>query len=99
MRGGTNGSTRRPNAVFHQKLMIATVKLLAPVYREVISEGVAEGLFDTGCPLEAAEMILTLSNFYLDADLFHWDPEAVPGKVCALADAAERILGAHKGYF
>ncbi len=87
------------NAVFHQKLMIALTKRLAPLYSEVISEGASERLFDTEYPLEAAQMLLTLSNFYLDSDLFQWEPEAMPDKIRAFSDAAERILGAAKGTF
>lgn len=87
------------NTVFHQKLMIALTKLLAPVYSETISQGVREGLFDTEYPFEAAQMLLTLSNFYLDSDLFAWEPETIPDKIRAFSDAAERILGAAKGTF
>lgn len=87
------------NAVLHQKLMIALTKQLAPVYAETISQGVAEGVLSTRYPLEAAEMILTLANLYLDRDLFAWSPEAMPHKIQALADAMEKIMGASHGCF
>lgn len=87
------------NAVFHEKLMIAAVKRLAPVFARMIEQGVAEQIFSTEHPLESAEMILTLSNFYLDDVLFHWNPETIPDKIRAVADSAERILGAKKGTF
>jgi AcrR family transcriptional regulator len=87
------------NAVLHQKLMIAITKQLAPVYAEVIAQGVTEGVLNTRYPLEAAEMILTLANLYLDRELFAWSPEAMPHKIQALADAMEKLLGASKGCF
>lgn len=87
------------NAVFHEKLMIAAVKRLAPVFARIVEQGVAEQVFSTECPLESAEMILTLSNFYLDDALFQWEPETMPDKIRAVADSAERILGAKKGTF
>lgn len=87
------------NAVFHEKLMIAAVKRLAPVFARIVEQGVAEQVFTTERPLESAEMILTLSNFYLDDALFHWEPETMPDKIRAVADSAERILGAKKGTF
>jgi AcrR family transcriptional regulator len=61
------------NAIFHQKLMVALVKELAPLYANVISQGVEENIFNTKYPLETAEMILTLSNFFFDIDLFGWN--------------------------
>lgn len=87
------------NAVFHEKLMIAAVKRLAPVFARIVEQGVAEQVFTTERPLESAEMILTLSNFYLDDALFQWEPETMPDKIRAVADSAERILGAKKGTF
>lgn len=87
------------NAVFHEKLMIAAVKRLAPVFARIVEQGVAEQVFTTERPLESAEMILTLSNFYLDDALFQWKPETMPDKIRAVADSAERILGAKKGTF
>ena len=87
------------NAVLHQKLMIAVTKQLAPVYAEVIAQGVTEGVLRTDYPLEAAEMILTLANLYLDRELFAWSPEAMPHKIQALADVMEKMLGTSKGCF
>jgi Transcriptional regulator len=87
------------NAVFHQKLMIAITKQMAPQYAKIISDGVAEGVFDTGHPQETAEMILTLANFYLDAGLFRWQPESIGEKILTFAENAERMLGAKKGTF
>ena len=87
------------NAVFHQKLMINITKKFAPIYAEIISQGVQEGIFNVTYPLETAEMILTLSNFYLDIDLFQWNAETITSKVIAFEDMLIRSLGAKKNTF
>ncbi|RXI39727.1 TetR/AcrR family transcriptional regulator [Clostridium tetani] len=80
------------NSIFHQKLMVALVKKLAPLYADVISQGVREKVFDTGYPLEAAQMILTLSNFFFDADLFGWSHQEMPAKLAAFKELFARTL-------
>jgi len=80
------------NAIFHQKLMAALVKKLAPVYANVISQGVREKIFDTDYPLELAQMILTLSNFFFDADLFGWSSQEMPAKLEAFIELFARSL-------
>lgn len=87
------------NAAFHQKLMASLVKSLAPVYAMVITQGIHENKFEAEYPLETAEMILTLTNFYLDADLFGWKPEEMPQKVNALEDFITKALKAKPGLF
>ena len=87
------------NAVFHQKLMAALVKELAPLYATVISQGVSEKVFYTEYPLETAQMILTLSNFYFDTDLFSWDPQEMPAKLLAFEALLTRVLKADPQLF
>lgn len=84
------------NKVFHQKLMIAFTKNLAPFYAEIIQEGVAKNEFETSFPLETAEMLLTLSNFYLDISLFQWSQESVKEKIKALEELTNKALGTKK---
>jgi len=87
------------NAVFHQKLMISITKQFAPIYAEIISQGVEEGIFHVRYFIETAEMILTLSNFYLDIDLFQWSIETMTLKVTAFEEMLTRSLGAEKNTF
>lgn len=87
------------NAIFHQKLMAALVKKLAPVYADVISQGVREKLFDTDYPLESAQMILTLSHFFFDADLFGWSSQEMPAKLDAFIELFARTLKADPRVF
>ncbi|QAA30478.1 TetR/AcrR family transcriptional regulator [Clostridium manihotivorum] len=87
------------NAIFHQKLMVILIKKSAPLYSEIITQGVKEGVFNVSCPQETAEMILTLSNFYLDADLFKWEEDILRYKVTAFEELLTRVLGAKSNTF
>lgn len=87
------------NAIFHQKLMAALVKELAPLYAKVISQGVKEKIVDTNYPLETAQMILTLSNFFFDTDLFGWEPQEMPVKLLAFEELLTLTLKAEPGLF
>ncbi|PEE36598.1 TetR/AcrR family transcriptional regulator [Bacillus pseudomycoides] len=87
------------NAIFHQKLIVSIIKQFAPIYAEIISQGVKEGIFNVTYPLETAEMILTLSNFYLDIDLFKWNKGTMISKVTAFEELLIRSLGAENNTF
>lgn len=87
------------NVIFHQKLMAAIVKQFAPIYAEIISQGVEEKIFSVKYPLETAEMVLTLTNFYFDIDLFKWNPETMEVKLKAFEKVLESALGAQKNIF
>lgn len=87
------------NAIFHQKLIVSIIKQFAPIYAEIISQGVKEGIFNVTYPLETAEMILTLSNFYLDIDLFKWNEGTMISRVTAFEELLTRSLGAENNTF
>lgn len=87
------------NAIFHQKLMVALVKELAPLYANVISQGVEENIFNTKYPLETAEMILTLSNFFFDIDLFGWSLCDMQKKIIAFEELLTLTLRAKPDTF
>lgn len=80
------------NAVFHQKIMIGLTKYLSPYFAEIIEQGIQEGVFYTNYPLEMAEMLLTLSNFYLDKELFQWDSQMIPQKIAAFEELVNKGL-------
>lgn len=88
--------TKKQNTVFHQKLMIAFTKHMAFFYADIIQDGVATKEFTTSYPLELAEMILTLSNFYIDIVLFQWDPQSLDRKVEALEELINASLHTKK---
>ena len=87
------------NAIFHQKLMAALVKELAPLYANVISQGLEENIFNTKYPLETAEMILTLSNFFFDIDLFGWNLCDMQKKMVAFEELLTLTLRAKPNTF
>jgi AcrR family transcriptional regulator len=87
---------RPENAVFHQKLMIAFTKCMAQFYSSIIQDGIKTNEFETPYPLEVAEMLLTLSNFYLDSALFQWKEESMKKKIDALEELANKSLGTKK---
>lgn len=87
------------NTIFHEKLIVSITKKFAPLYAEIIIQGISEGVFNVKYPLETAEMILTLSNFYLDKDLFKWDERSAVLKVIAFENILEKIVGADKNTF
>lgn len=81
------------NAVFHQKLMIAFTKYLSQYYCSIIQDGIENHELETTYPLEVAEMLLTLCNFYLDSALFGWEIESIKTKILALEELANKALG------
>lgn len=87
------------NSVFHQKLIVSIIKQCVPIYAEIILQGVKEGIFDVSYPVETAEMILTLSNFYFDMELFSWNEETMISKVTAFEELLTRILGVKNNTF
>lgn len=82
------------NAIFHEKLMAGLVKKLAPVYASVIEQGITENRFHSSYPMETAQMILTLSNFFFDDDLFHWEPGGMKTKLLAFQNLLTLTLQA-----
>jgi AcrR family transcriptional regulator len=87
------------NAIFHQKLMVALVIKMSPVYASVIEQGVKEGVFKVKYPHETAEMILTLSNFFFDSELFHWKDKEMEKKLIAFSDLLTLSLQAKQNTF
>jgi AcrR family transcriptional regulator len=93
------------NALFRHKLYLARVKRLAPWLSQIIQEGVAEGVFTTPYPDQAARMILSLLEDlgYATVELLlaeEGEHPAIPRLVQmgeATADALERVLGMKPG--
>ncbi len=93
------------NALFRQKLYLARVKRLAPWLSQIIQEGVAEGVFTTAYPEQAARMILSLLEDlgYATVELLfveegkQIDISRMVQLGEATADALERVLGISPG--
>lgn len=72
------------NMTFHKLLMVSLVKQLAPLYADVFKQGNESGIFSIPYPLETAEILLTLSNFYLDKDFFSWSTSELDQRLKAV---------------
>jgi len=94
------------NALFRHKLYLARIKRLAPWLSQIIRQGVAEGVFTTPYPDQAARTILSLLEDlgYATVELLLAE-ESKPIDFLqitqigeATADALERVLGMKPGY-
>jgi hypothetical protein len=93
------------NALFRQKLYLARIKRLAPLLSQIIQQGVAEGVFTTAYPAQAARMILSLLEDlgYAIVELLlveEGKPLDIPRMAQlgeATMDALERVLGIKPG--
>lgn len=93
------------NALFRQKLYLACLKRLVPWLAQIIQQGVAEGVFTTPYPAQAARIILSLFEDlgYAIVELLLAE-EGKPLDISRMAqsgeatmDALERVLGARSG--
>lgn len=84
------------NALMHQKMRERLLAAVNPIAAGLIEEGVAEGIFSTGYPAEAAEMALLYSNTAFD-ELSELTDEQRTKKVMAFIYNAERLLGTKEG--
>ncbi len=87
------------NAGMHAVMMAVAVKRSAPLYARIIQQGCEEGVFQSDTPLEAAEMILTATQFLLDTGIYQWTNEDLMRRARALPGLIENVLKAQPGSF
>lgn len=93
------------NAIVHRKLLRDGRRRYVPYLAQIIRQGVAEGVFTTAYPDQAARMIIALRQDFGDAiaDTLlgeqgqPTDPSQITQMTVATADALERLLGAKSG--
>lgn len=93
------------NALFRHKLYLARIKRLAPWLSQIIEQGVAEGVFTTPYPDQAARIIISLLEDlgYATAEVLlvgegeHFAFPRIARIGEATADALERVLGMKPG--
>lgn len=78
-----------------QRMTERGVEVLVPILGEIISQGVAEGSFDTEYPYEAAEFLVRGAMALLRLDMA--DPEAAMRGFHITVDLWERVVGAERG--
>jgi AcrR family transcriptional regulator len=82
-----------------------TMRVLAPAFAQIITQGVAEGVFSTDYPTEAAEMVIatlytfndSLADLILNPEKYDNSLAIAQRKLAAMGAAIERILGAPQG--
>ena len=84
------------NALLHQKMQQSMIDGVVPIFAALVEEGVAEGLFHTEYPKEAAQMILVYSHVAFD-EIWETNPEEEARRRQAFIYHTERILGAREG--
>jgi AcrR family transcriptional regulator len=84
------------NAQMHQKSLVQSILHLAPVFTEVIKQGISENVFKTDYPQETMEFLIAASTFIFDEGLFDWQPDEVLQRAKAFVSIMETTLGAEK---
>jgi AcrR family transcriptional regulator len=90
---------RTENALTHQKHLIREMQVTSPMLSKVVSQGIAEGLFDTGYPREIAEFMLLSLTFLAHPSVFQGDGEDRLLRFKALQEILERALRVGSGTF
>lgn len=92
---------RDENTIIRQKINRRTVEAVQPLFEKLIADGVAEGVFHTPDPSEAAAFMLQMGNVYaettvplmLASDGASNSLETIERRILFYLDAYERILG------
>ena len=90
------------NAIFRQKLKVATRQGVVPLLTEIIRQGLEEGVFATDYPDDLAEIVIligqslseSLGELLLNLGHNEYDPALIERKIRVYEHAIERVLGA-----
>ncbi len=90
------------NAIVRQKVRATMLRRIAPLWAEVVRQGVEEGVFTTDYPEEAGEIVFSMAQDLVDAlgvlvlsfDPARGDLGRIERTVAAYTSAVERALGA-----
>lgn len=87
------------NSQMHQKSNVETILQIAPIFADIVRQGIEEGIFETPYPQEIMEFLLAASQFLFDRGIFHWTPEEIRSKAKVFEFIMETLLNAQKGSF
>lgn len=90
---------RPGNTKMHLTQLGRFIERLAPLYAEVIAQGVDEGVFNVDQPLACAEFLLAGAQFITDMGLYPWREDQLQRRASALPALVEAQLGAARGSF
>ncbi|MGE7915041.1 TetR/AcrR family transcriptional regulator [Lysinibacillus xylanilyticus] len=85
------------NALMHRKIQKVIINGLPPILREIIREGIEQGLFNTPYPYESMEMVVAYTNTVFDDDLVEMSNEERASRIPAFVFNVERLLGVESG--
>lgn len=84
------------NAQFHQRSFSQGVVYLGPVFKQIVEEGIASGIFENPYPQESVELLLCASQLF-DQGIFQWKKTENDRKADAFLWLLERTLGVQPG--
>ena len=93
----TDDLEKSSNGQLFVKSLTDIILRLAPIMRDIVEQGIAEGVFETDFPLESAEILLAAAHALFDNGDLSWTPDEKLRRVAAFIAAAERTLGAGEG--
>lgn len=85
------------NAEMHQKSLVLTIRQLAPVIAEIITQN--RPVLHTEYPLETVSLFLAAGEFIFDRNLFQWSQDEAFRFAAAFVELMEKTLGVEPGYF
>ncbi|MDD6155725.1 MAG: TetR/AcrR family transcriptional regulator [Lachnospiraceae bacterium] len=87
---------RPQNALMHQKMQEQLLSRVNPIIVVILHDGIAQGIFHTDYPAEAAEMIMLYANTAFDTLAGH-SQDVLQQKIAGFIFNTERILGTEEG--
>lgn len=87
------------NQIMHLRLLAVAVQQQAPMYAEIVEQGVREGLFRCEHPLECAEFILWSTQALTDQGIYPWSDADLMRRGMAMPAILEALLQAPAGSF
>ncbi|PWV89412.1 TetR family transcriptional regulator [Paenibacillus cellulosilyticus] len=80
------------NSTLHQKWIVAEIMALLPYARQIVQQGVEEGIFHVRQPELAVEFLLVGASFWFDKGIFDWNEQEYEAKRQTLTDFIDRLL-------
>lgn len=87
------------NVDMHQRIMVSMIEEIAPLFSQVVKQGILEGTFKTQYPLEVCEIVIAGVHFVSDLGIFHLSREQYIKRIKASEEIIEKALGVEEGGF
>jgi len=84
------------NALLHQKFAIRAIKDIAPIFANVVNQGIEEGVYTTKYPLETMEVIIAANQIIFNGTIMHMSAKEQETRGAAFIHIMEVSLGAAK---